>query len=139
MPADTHTPTLRMTLQGVGNNNTTWGDIIDANLLILENAIAGVTSIDVSSGDVTLTETQYAHAVLIFTGTLSDDTSVTVFNRAKTFIVVDLTPFSAFNLTIGVPGGSTSGVDDDLPGAFALTPGVNIVFLDGENHCVGAG
>ena len=55
--ASTYSPTLRLTLQGTGDNPGSWGDITNTNLgTLLEQAITGYGTITVSDvGDTTLT------------------------------------------------------------------------------------
>jgi hypothetical protein len=55
--ASTYSPTLRLTLQGTGDNPGSWGDITNTNLgTLIEQAITGYGTITVSdAGDTTLT------------------------------------------------------------------------------------
>jgi hypothetical protein len=54
--ASTYSPLLGIELIGIGDQNNTWGTTTNTNLgTLLEQAIAGTTTIDVTSGDVTLT------------------------------------------------------------------------------------
>jgi hypothetical protein len=54
--ASTFSPLLKIELIGVGDQNNTWGTTTNTNLgTLIEQAIAGTTTIDVTSGDVTLT------------------------------------------------------------------------------------
>jgi hypothetical protein len=54
--ASTYSPLLKIELIGVGDQNNTWGTTTNTNLgTLIEQAIAGTTTIDVTSGDVTLT------------------------------------------------------------------------------------
>jgi hypothetical protein len=54
--SSTFSPLLGIELIGIGDQNNTWGTTTNTNLgTLLEQAIAGTTTIDVTSGDVTLT------------------------------------------------------------------------------------
>ena len=52
---------LKLTVQATGANSGTWGQITNTNLLILEQAIGGYTTINSASG-ATLTFSNLAHA-----------------------------------------------------------------------------
>ena len=54
--ASTYSPILRIELIGTGEQSGTWGSTTNVNLgTLIEQAIAGTTTIDVSAGNVTLT------------------------------------------------------------------------------------
>lgn len=54
--ASTFSPILRIELIGTGDQSGTWGDTTNVNLgTLIEQAIAGTATIDVSAGNVTLT------------------------------------------------------------------------------------
>lgn len=54
--ASTFSPILRIELIGTGDQSGTWGDTTNVNLgTLIEQAIAGTATIDVTSGNVTLT------------------------------------------------------------------------------------
>jgi microcystin-dependent protein len=96
--ADTATPLLQLTDQETGNNDNTWGDILDANLLRIENAIAGVTQKAVTGGSVTLTDTEALSAVIVLTGVLASYADVSVPARTKKYTVVNDTtgPYAVY-------------------------------------------
>ena len=53
--ASTFSPILRIELMGTGDQSGTWGDVTNVNLgTLIEQAIAGTTTIDVTGGNVTL-------------------------------------------------------------------------------------
>lgn len=55
--ASTFSPILRIELIGTGDQSGTWGSTTNVNLgTLIEQAIAGTASVDVSVGDVTLTD-----------------------------------------------------------------------------------
>jgi hypothetical protein len=54
--ASTYSPILRIELIGTGEQSGTWGNTTNVNLgTLIEQAIAGTTTIDVTAGNVTLT------------------------------------------------------------------------------------
>lgn len=124
MPADTQTPVFKLVKQGVGNNNTTWGDILDANMVKVENAIAGVTTVSVTGQtSISLSVTQSNKPVIIFTGTFAGDTEVSIdAGGPRTWIMINAVPFTN-TLTIEVNGGPSA----DIP------PGNSHVYYDGAD------
>jgi hypothetical protein len=92
MAADSYTTSLRLQMQGTGNNLNTWGAIADAQYQLIEAAItgdngyAGGTGTGISIDGLTsyaLTVAQGAadqarHALYPFTGTLSAPCTVTI-------------------------------------------------------------
>jgi len=96
MPS-TYSSTLRIELIGTGDQSGTWGNTTNNTLgSIIEQAITGITSVDVTAGNVTLTAyngavDQARSAVLIATGTPSTTNNIIIPNVAKTYIVTNST------------------------------------------------
>jgi len=73
--ADTYTTSLRLIKPEVGANEDTWGDDLnDAMTAMVDEAVAGVVSVSVTAGNVTLSTNngaadQHRPALLILTGT----------------------------------------------------------------------
>jgi hypothetical protein len=71
----TYSPSLRIELIGEGEQDGIWGQTTNNNLgALIEQAIAGVTTVDVTAGNVTLTSfngtvDEARSAVLIVNGT----------------------------------------------------------------------
>jgi hypothetical protein len=131
MPS-TYSSTLRIELIGTGDQSGTWGNTTNTNLgSIIEQAITGITSVDVTAGNVTLTAyngavDQARSAVLIATGTPSTTNNIIIPNVAKTYIVTN-------NTTQSVGVKTSSGT------AFlCLTGTQTTLYCDGSNNVVGA-
>lgn len=131
MPS-TYSPTLRIELIGTGEQSGTWGNTTNTNLgAIIEQAITGITTVDVSAGDVTLTAyngavDQARSAVLIASGTPATTNNIIIPNVAKTYIVTNSTAQS-----VGV---KTSG-----GAAFICPVGTQTtLYCDGSNNVSGA-
>jgi hypothetical protein len=92
MPS-TFSPSLRIELIGAGEQSGTWNNTTNNNLGdLIEQAISGATTLNVTSGDITLTELngivdQSRSAVLIVTGTPGTTRSVVIPNVSKTYTV----------------------------------------------------
>ena len=124
MPADTTTPVFKLVKQGVGNNNTTWGDILDANMVKVENAIAGLTSVDVTGQtSIALSVSQSSKPIIRFKGTFAGNTEVTIIaGGPRTWIMVNAVPFT-HTLTIEV--NSVEAVE--------IPSGYSYVYYDGND------
>lgn len=114
MPSS-YTPSLRLTKQGTGENDNTWGSIANTGVFeLVDVSIAGVTSISVTTGsNITLTTAngstdESRKAVLKLTGTPTANIQIIVPAVTKTYDVH--ASFSgAFTVEI-VPTGGGDGV-----------------------------
>jgi hypothetical protein len=92
MPS-TFSPSLRIELIGAGEQSGTWNNTTNNNLGdLIEQAISGATTVNVTSADVTLTALngitdEARSAVLIVTGTPGTARSVIIPNVSKTYTV----------------------------------------------------
>ena len=108
----TYSDLLRLAKQATGENDNTWGDIFNANTLeMIEDAIAGVESISVTAGNVTLTTNngiadQARNMALKFTGSPGTTRSITVPTTEKFYIVHNATTDSS-NITLTTGSGGT--------------------------------
>lgn len=94
MVADTTTPLLQLLLQGTGNNNNAWGqNLNDQVISLLEQAVAGTTTIDVDGGggSINLTDNQARSAVIVLTGALTSTLNIYVPSRSKTWRFINNT------------------------------------------------
>jgi hypothetical protein len=91
--ADTFTSLLRLVLQETGGNQNVWGDINNASAVqLIENAIAGISSVDVTVGNVTLTPANGAAddarpMFLVAIGSPGGVNSIQVPSTSKLYIV----------------------------------------------------
>jgi hypothetical protein len=113
-------------LQSLGENLNTWGsNRLNDALERLDEAIAGVQAITISGTATTLTSTNYAtdqarKAALVLTGTLSANSTITVPNVEKLYLVVNNATQGAYSLTIKTAAGS----------GYALRGGPQWVYCD---------
>jgi hypothetical protein len=99
------TTRLEIDDQTNGSNNNTWGDVTDSNLQILEQAIAGVTSISTTGGATTLTSSQNRFPIIVITGTLVSNATINVRAAEKNWQFINSTT-GAFTVTVKTPSGS---------------------------------
>ena len=127
---------LGIELMATGENAGTWGDKTNTNLQIVEKAVAGyvekaitsggTTALTITDGDATESTSVARHAVIKLTGTISDNSIVTVPDSIeKVYIVVNGTSGSH---TVQFKTASGTGV------TFAATEKTTkMVFSDGTN------
>jgi hypothetical protein len=131
MPS-TYSPSLRIELIGEGEQDGIWGQTTNNNLgALIEQAVAGVTTVDVTAGNITLTSfngtvDQARSAVLIVNGTNVVAREITIPNEPKTYIVT--------NNTSQIAGIKTAGGT-----AFSCAAGTQTtLYCDGNNGVFGA-
>jgi hypothetical protein len=127
MPS-TPTTRLRVEKQALGENLNSWGDArLNDALQRLDDAIAGIASITISGASTTLTSSNYSddqarRACLVFSGTLTANSTVTVPNVEKMYLAINNTA-GAFSLTLKTAAGS----------GYALRSGAQWVYCNGTD------
>ena len=110
--ASTFTTRIRLNKQGTGDNDSTWGIVLNDEVIELTDfAIAGYTTISLTAGDVTLTANDGAadearSAMLELTGTLTADTNVFIPSGISKSYIVKNSTSGAYTATIKVSGGT---------------------------------
>jgi hypothetical protein len=93
--ANSTSASLKLTVQATGENSGTWGQITNTNLLILEQAIGGYDTFNVTNANRTLTFTNGAvsngkNEVIKLTGTLASNLTVSIPDSIeKVYTVID--------------------------------------------------
>ena len=121
---------LKLTVQATGENSGTWGQITNTNLLILEQAIGGYSSIAVTTG-ATLTFSNGALSngkdqVIKLTGTIAGAINVVVPDGIEKTYVIENATSGAYTVTVKTSSGS--GVTWS-----ATDKGIKMVYSDGTN------
>lgn len=120
-------PLAKVELQGAGDNPGAWHTPLNNALSQIIEGYAQVTTVNVASANVSLTDTQYVSnqarsAGFLFTGTLTANRTVTAPDREKLYFVHDQSTHSGYTLEFGVDGGDS----------IYLTPGFRYwVYCDG--------
>lgn len=130
MAGSSPTNLLRLEDQFNGENSTTWGDKVDNNFELVEDAIAGMATITTpTTGDITLTTTNYAAdearmAVIKISMTLTGNVNVIVpTSVTKRYTIWNATA-GAFTVTVKTSGGT---------GVLVSQGHTQEVFCDGTN------
>ena len=110
--ANSTSASLKLTVQATGENSGTWGQITNTNLLILEQAIGGYSSVALNATTgASLTYTNGAlsngkNAVIELTGTITTNVNVTIPDGVeKTYYIYNNTT-GAFTVTFKTSTGS---------------------------------
>lgn len=131
MPS-TYSPSLRIELIGDGEQDGIWGQTTNNNLgSLIEQAITGVTTVDVTAADLTLTSyngtiDEARSAVLIVNGSNTVTRNITIPNEPKTYIVTNNT-----TQTVGIKTSAGSAFN-------CLTGTQTTLYCDGNDGVFGA-
>jgi len=113
------TTRIRLEKQGDGENPNSWGNVLNHNVIdLVDDAVAGYTTVSLSSVDVTLTNNdgtadQARSAFLELQGALTDDVNVIIPAKSKGYFIRNKTTRSASETTkikTLSAGGATVGV-----------------------------
>ena len=110
--ANSTSANLKLTVQATGENSGTWGQITNTNLLILEQAIGGFTTFNVTNANRTLTFSNGAlsngkNIVIKLTGTLAANRTVSIQDTIEnTFLVQDACDHAGNTLTFKTASGT---------------------------------
>ena len=125
----TYTTRLRLEKQATGANSNTWGSRLNSNVFsLVDNAVAGYTTIALTDSTVTLSVSdgsadQARSSMLELTGTLTSNVGVVIPSVSKQYLVRNATSGS-FTVTIKANGGTGRAVAQGTTG---------IVYCDGAS------
>lgn len=124
---------LKLELMVTGENAGTWGEKTNDNLNCIQQAIAGVQSIDVGAADVTLvmsnspTLSNARNMVLVLTGSLTGTRQVLVPNGIEKFYIIkDSTTRNGNSLTFKTVSGSGFVIETSGIMVAAFSDGTNV-------------
>jgi hypothetical protein len=106
-----YTTLLGLAQPVTGTEANTWGTVVNDEITaLLDSAIAGAATLDVTAGNVTLTATagvgnQARMAILLVTGTPGTTRNIVAPSQSKTYIVVNQA-----NASVVLKGSATTGV-----------------------------
>jgi hypothetical protein len=129
--ASTYTTRIRLTKQGTGDNDSTWGTVLNDEVIDLTDfAIAGYTTISLVGGDVSLTTNdgstdQARSAMLELTGTLTGDTGVYLPSGITKNYIVKNNTSGAFTATVLIDGGTGHAIPQG-GSTIVMTDGVTV-------------
>ena len=133
--ASTFSTDLKLELMATGENAGTWGTKTNTNLNLVQQAIAGYESVNVTNTTVALTMddgsiSQARNMVLAFGGSLTGATNVTVPDSIeKMYILDDQTTHNTSTITFKTSSGTGFAMDEGKR-HLAYSDGVNIRRID---------
>lgn len=127
---NTYTDRLRLVLQEEKGNLLTWDALANQMVELIDDAIAGIATVSMASGDVTLTtqnnlSDQARNAMIQATGTLTANRVINVPAVTKAYLVINDTS-GAFTLTVKTAAGSGVEVTQGKM-AIVICDGTNVV------------
>lgn len=132
--ADINSPILDLLLMQDGLHSNNWGDNSNANLTIIENAVKGLVTLNLS-GDTAISQANAAYQTLIFTGPLSNPATITMPQTANVWKLWNKT-----GGTLTIKTGAAGGAVGILPTGFAreyITDGTDIISSQSSGHAIG--
>ena len=130
--ANSTSANLKLTVQATGENSGTWGQITNTNLLILEQAIGGYSSVALNATTgATLTYSNGAlsngkDAVIKLTGTITGNVNVVIPDSVEKTYIIENATSGSFSVTVKTSSGT--GVTWS-----ATDKGKKMVYSDGTN------
>jgi hypothetical protein len=130
--ANSTSANLKLTVQATGENSGTWGQITNTNLLILEQAIGGYSSVTLNATTgATLTYSNGAlsngkDAVIKLTGTITGNVNVVIPDSVEKTYIIENATSGSFAVTVKTSSGT--GVTWS-----ATDKGKKMVYSDGTN------
>lgn len=127
--ASTYTTSLRLDMQGAGDNPTTWGTNLNTNVITLvDTAVAGFLSLAMGDANKTLSTAngssdQARNLVVRCTGALTANRTITIPAVSKVYVIDNAT---TGGFSIVVSNGTNSVTIPALSGVLVWTDGTNV-------------
>ncbi len=131
--ASTFSDLLRFEKQGIGENDDTWGTLLNVLIELIEDSLAGRETLTLDSSNVTLTTNngvadQARKMVLACTGTLTANVNVVVPNLSKVYVVTNNTTGS-FTVTVKTAAGTGVVIPQGGAPAMLYCDGTNVLSI----------
>ncbi len=128
MPSS-YSSNLRLEIQANGENASTWGTKTNNNLEMIEDAITGMSTLNTTGGDYTLSQNNAAadesrNAILKVTGALVSTANIIVPNATKLYFVWNATSGN-YNVVVKTAAGTGVVIPQGYSG-IALCDGTNV-------------
>ena len=115
-----------MILPANGEYVNTWNVPVNADLTIIDNALGGTTSLNATSGSVTLTAAQYQPLILNVTGSIAADVTYTIPSGVGGQWMVKNLTTGGYSVIIASGGGGTSAIVDNGTVCSLVCDGTNV-------------
>lgn len=105
----TYTTNKRLEKPGNGDYVDTWNVPVNSDLDVIDQALGGVTSLNATSGDATLTSTQYRSLIIAISGSMSANVTYTIPSGVGgQWVVRNTTTGGTYTVTFASAGGGDS-------------------------------
>ena len=115
-----------MILPANGEYVNTWNVPVNADLTIIDNALGGTTSLNATSGSVTLTAAQYQPLILNVTGSIAANVTYTIPSGVGGQWMVKNLTTGGYSVIIASGGGGTSVAVDNGTVCSVVCDGTNV-------------
>lgn len=123
----TFTANKYLELPGNGDYVDTWNVPANSDFSVIDQAFGGVTSLNATSGDATLTAAQYRSLILAVSGSMSANVTYTIPSGVGgQWIVRNTTTGGSYTVTIVSGGGGTSVTVDRSQNTTIFCDGTNV-------------
>lgn len=123
----TFTTNKYLELPGNGDYVDTWNVPANGDFSVIDQAFGGVTSLNATSGDATLTASQYRSLILAISGSMSVNVTYTIpAGVGGQWIVRNTTTGGSYTVTIASGGGGTSVTVDRSQNTTIFCDGTNV-------------
>ena len=109
-----------------GDYVNTWNIPVNGDMSIIDAAFGGTTSLNASSGNATLTSTQYQKLILNVTGSIAADVTYTIPSGVGGQWVVKNLTTGGYSVIIASAGGGSSGTVTNSSISTVICDGTNV-------------
>jgi microcystin-dependent protein len=130
--ADTFTTIFGFILQQTGNNSNTWGDKLNTQAIqLIEDALAGRTSISTTGGTTTLTQAQARPKFIDVSGALGSNATIVVPSTSNEWVVRNQTS-GGFSVLLKTAGQATPIEVPQSTTKHIYCDATNVIRMDAE-------
>jgi hypothetical protein len=126
-------------LPGNGDYVNTWNVPVNGDMSIIDAALGGTTSLNASSGSVTLTATQYQKMILNVTGSIAANVTYTIPSGVGGQWVVKNLTTGGYSVVIASAGGGSSSTVANNIVATVVCDGTNVYLPSSTDVPTGGG
>jgi len=137
--ASTYTTNKVLEKPANGDYVDTWDVPVNGDMDIIDQAFGGVTSLNATAGNATLTASQYRSLIIAVSGSMSANVTYTIpSGKGGQWIVRNTTTGGSYTVTFASGGGGTSAVVARSENTQIWSDGTNIRTIDVSGNTVGS-
>jgi hypothetical protein len=137
--ASTYTTNKVLEKPANGDYVDTWDVPVNGDMDIIDQAFGGVTSLNATAGDATLTASQYRSLIIAVSGSMSANVTYTIpSGKGGQWIVRNTTTGGSYTVTFASGGGGTSVVASRNENTQIWSDGTNVRSISVSGNAVGS-